>query len=162
MLVNNSQRDRETSKVPVPKNSYEEAWPSLGSPVKGQGKVPSRAPVSGPKAWSTQKGPWILKEQNSETSKWQTVSDAAIAQKLQADEYMQMKPEEYDDYSNDPEDDYDYNEESYYYQEPDINDDEENQTKVLDLEEVHEPRYNKTGINVTQRINPTAGTRQPL
>ena len=140
----NSQRDRETSKVPVPKTSYEEAWPSLGSPVKGQGKVPSQAPVSGPKAWSTQKGPWIPKEQNSETSNLQTVSDAAIAQELQADEYMQMEPEEYDDYSNYPEEDYDYNEESYYYQEPDINDDEENQrwftdsrhqTKVLELEE---------------------------
>ena len=74
MLVS-SQRDRETSKVPVSKTSYEEAWPSLGSPVKGQGKVPSRAHASGTKAWSTQKGPWILKEQNSETSNLQTVSD---------------------------------------------------------------------------------------
>ena len=139
-----SQGDRETSKGPVPKTSYEEAWPSLGSPVNGQGKVPGRAPASGPKAWSTQKGPWILKEQNSETSNLQTVSDAAIAQELQADEYMQMEPEEYDDYSYYPDEDYDYNEDSYYDQEPDINDDEENQrafidsrhqTKVLELEE---------------------------
>ena len=92
----------------------------------------------------TQKEPWILKEQNSETSNLQTVSDAAIARELQVDEYMQMEPEEYDDYSYYPEDDYDYNEDSYYDQEPDINVDEENQrsfidsrhqTNVLELEE---------------------------
>ena len=61
------QRDLKTSKVPLPKTSYEKAWTSLGLPVKWQGKVPNRAPASGPKGWSTQKEPLILKEQNSET-----------------------------------------------------------------------------------------------
>ena len=81
------------------KTSYDEVWPSLGSAVKWQGKVPNRDPASRPKTWSTQKDSWILKEQNIETSNLQTVNNEAIAQELQADEYKQKELQEYDDYS---------------------------------------------------------------
>ena len=61
------------------------------------------------------------------------MNNEAIAQELQADEYKQKELQEYDDYSYYWEEDYDHNEESYYNQEPDTNDDEENERSFVDF-----------------------------
>ena len=90
------------------------------------------------------------------------MSDAAIAQELQADEYMQMEQEEYDDYSNYPEEDDDYNEDSYYYQEPDINGNEENQTKVLELKELNSPLPTSPDITKQELTSPKESIPQQV
>lgn len=132
----NERKEKDTSI----KSTYEEAWPSLGSPVHGQNIKVSKA-WQPRRAWTTQKGPQIFKETSTATEdNIQIANDEIIADELQADEYGQISEfdeliNEFDDYSHYPEEE--VNDDSFDHQEQeDMNTQNEHlETKVRELEQ---------------------------
>lgn len=159
----NARRNKDTSQVPVTNSTYEEAWPSLASPVQGSNNKAPKAwnteheTPNVPHKWNTQKDPWILEENaKGAVDIMQISNDEIIANELQADEYAEM--DEYDDYRYYPEED--FNEESYDDQEEDRNAENESssdihlETKVHELEQFN-ASYSSPVITEQSTEDPT-------
>ena len=142
-----ARQEHDVSKVPVGKNTYEEAWPSLGCTVQGQnGRASKQAKQGTPnvrQTWASEKEAHISENTKTTVEKLQVVNDGIIAYELQAEEYAQLSEDgDYADYQED-----ELNEESYYLQEQETNAENENSSdlnmdsKVCELENYSSTKY---------------------